>query len=127
MEAAAPVMGVHDLAEGQPLGYGCAFKAEKDMRIAVVGAGYADGFPRLLSGRGQVCIRGQRCPVIGRVCMQMHMVAVDHVPGAAPGDAAYLLGGEGAGAISAQELAGEWGTIPHEVFAGFGKNRRVYA
>jgi alanine racemase len=126
MEAAAPVIAVHDLSRGQAVGYGHTFRAGKDMRIAVVGAGYADGFTRLLSGRGHVCIRGERCPVIGRVCMQMHMVAVEHVPGATPGDAAYLLGGEGSGAISMQDIAGEWGTIPHEVFANFGKNPRLY-
>jgi alanine racemase len=119
-------LGVHDLAGGQAVSYGGTFTAGKDMRIAVVGAGYADGFSRALSGKGHVCIRGERCPVIGRVCMQMHMVAVDHVPGAARGDAAYLLGGEGPGAVSPQDIAGEWGTIPHEVFAGFGKNPRLY-
>jgi alanine racemase len=126
MEAAAPVLGVHDLSRGQAVSYGGTFTAGQDMRIAVVGAGYADGFSRVLSGRGHVCIRGERCPVIGRVCMQMHMVAVDHVPGATRGDAAYLLGGEGSGAISMWDIAGEWGTIPHEVFASFGRNPRAY-
>lgn len=126
MEAAAPVMGVHELAKGQTVGYGRTFTAEKDMRIAVIGAGYADGFSRGLSSKGHVCIRGVCCPVVGRVCMQMHMVAVDHVPGVACGDAAYLLGGDGAGAISMQDLAKDWGTIPHEVFTSFGKNPRVY-
>jgi alanine racemase len=126
MEAAAPVLGVHDLAGGQAVSYGGTFTAEKDMRIAVVGAGYADGFSLVLSGKGHVCIRGERCPVLGRICMQMHLAAVDHVPGATRGDTAYLLGGEGAGAVSLWDIAGEWGTIPHEIFAAFGRNPRAY-
>jgi len=126
MEAAAPIMGVQNLAKGQSVGYGHTFTAEKDMRIAIVGAGYSDGFSRSLSGKGHVCIRGERCPILGRVCMQMHIVAVDHVPDAASGDVAYLLGGEGSGAISMNDLAATWGTIPHEFFTLFGKNRRVY-
>ena len=126
MEAAAPVMGVQHLTKGQSVGYAHTFTAPKDMRIAIVGAGYSDGFSRGLSGKGYVCIRGERCPILGRVCMQMHIVAVDNVPDAASGDAAYLLGGEGAGAISMYDLAGTWGTIPHEFFTIFGKNRRVY-
>ncbi|MDR2075429.1 MAG: alanine racemase [Desulfovibrio sp.] len=126
MEAAAPVLGVHDLARGQSVSYGGIFTAGKDMRIAVVGAGYADGLSRLLSGKGQVCIRGERCPRIGNLCMQMHMVDVGRVPGAARGDAAYLLGGEGPGAISMWDIAGEWGTIPYEVFTALGRNPRRY-
>lgn len=126
MEVAAPVMGVHDLAPGRTVSYGCTFAASKNMRIAVVGAGYADGLSRGLSGRGHVCIRGRRCPVLGRVCMQMHVADVTHVPGAAAGDAAYILGGEGDGAISMGDIARDWGTIPYEVFCLLGKNPRVY-
>jgi alanine racemase len=127
MEAAAPVMGVHDLAPGQTVSYGRTFTAPKAMRIAVVGAGYADGFSRGLSGRGHVCIRGKRCPVLGRVCMQMHIADVTHVPGASPGDAAHILGGEGAGAIAMGDLARDWGTIPYEAFCILGRNPRVYS
>ncbi len=126
MEVAAPVMGVYDLAPGRTVSYGGTFTAEKDMRIAVVGAGYADGFSRGLSGKGQVCIRGRRCPVLGRVCMQMHVVDVSHVPDASSGDAAYILGGEEPGRISPDDLARDWGTIPYEAFCILGRNPRVY-
>lgn len=125
MEVAAPVMGVYDLAPGQTVSYGRTFTAEKSMRIAVIGAGYADGFSRGLSSKGHVCIRGTRCPVLGRVCMQMHIADVTHVP-AALGDAAYILGGEGPGGVSMEDLARDWGTIPYEVFCILGKNRKVY-
>lgn len=126
MEVAAPVMSVHILRQGQAVSYGCTFTAEKDMRIAVVGAGYADGFSRSLSGRGHVCIRGRRCGIIGRVCMQMHVVDVSRVPDAAAGDAAFLLGGEGPEAVSMADIARDWGTIPYEVLCLLGRNPRIY-
>lgn len=126
METASPVTGVYDLAKGNTVSYGCTFTAEKDMRVAVVGAGYADGYSRGLSGKGHVCIRGQRCPVLGRICMQMNIVDVSHVPNAALGDAAFLLGGDGPGAISMDDLAADWRSIPHEALVLFGKNPRIY-
>lgn len=127
MDVTAPVMGVYDLAPGQTVSYGCTFTAEKNMRIAIVGAGYANGFSRGLSGRGSVCIRGERCPVLGRVCMQMHIVDVSHVPGAVFGDTAHILGGEGPGAVTAEDISRDWGTIPYEVFCLLGRNPRVYS
>ena len=126
MDTAAPVIGVHNLSKGLCVGYGHTFTAEKDMRIAVIGAGYADGLPRSLSGKGFVCIRGERCPILGRVCMQMTIVSVDAVPAATCGDAAYLLGGDGAGAVSMDEIAETCKTVPHEIFVNFGKNPRIY-
>lgn len=126
MEAASPITGVYDLAKGQSVGYGCTYTAEKDMRVAVVGAGYADGYSRNLSSRGHVCIRGIRCSILGRICMQMNIVDVTQVPGVSLGDAAFLLGGDGPGAITMDELAGYWGSIPHEALVMFGKNPRVY-
>ena len=127
MAVAAPVMGVHDLAAGRTVSYGCTFTAKKSMRVAVVGAGYADGFSRGLSAKGHVSIRGEKCPVLGRVCMQMHIVDVSHVPGAAYGDAAFILGGEGPGKMSMADIARDWGTIPYEVFCILGRNPRVYS
>lgn len=126
MEVAAPVLCVHDLPAGRSVSYGRAFTAPADMRVAVIGAGYADGFSRGLSGKGRVCIRGERCPVLGRVCMQMHIVDVTTVPGVEAGDEACLLGGTGAGRIGMEELARHWGTIPYEVFCVLGRNKRVY-
>lgn len=126
MEVVAPVLCVHDLPAGRSVSYGRTFTAPAAMRVAVIGAGYADGFSRGLSGRGGVCIRGERCPVLGRVCMQMHIVDVTRVSGAAAGDEVRLLGGTGAGRITMEELARDWGTIPYEVFCILGRNRRVY-
>ena len=92
---------------------------------AVVGAGYADGYPRSLAMRGSVLIRGQRAPILGRVCMQMCIVDVTDIPDVEPGDTAYLLGGSGPLTIRPEELAERWGTNSYEVFCALGRNRRV--
>jgi len=95
--------------------------------MAVVAAGYADGYSRHLSNAGQVCLHGRRAPIRGRVCMQMTLVDVTHIPEAKPGDDAWLLGGEGDGAITCHDLAAWWGTITYEVFCVLGRlNPRVY-
>lgn len=125
MEVTAPVLSVHPLQEGASVGYGCTFRAKAPMRVAVIGAGYADGYPRALSNRGAVLIRGERAPLIGRVCMQMCIADVTRIPETATGDVAHLLGGEGVKAIRPEELAQWWGTIPYEVFCSLGRNRRV--
>ena len=125
MEMAAPVLSVHPVVKGATVSYGCLYTAPKDIRAAVVGAGYADGYPRSLSMRGSVLIRGQRAPILGRVCMQMCIVDVTDIPGVEPGDTAYLLGGSGPLAIRPEELAEWWGTISYEVFCALGRNRRV--
>jgi alanine racemase len=96
------------------------------MRVAVVATGYADAYSRGLSGKGQVTIHGRRAPILGRVCMQLSIVDVSHIPEAAPGDVAWLLGGPGEEAIRVEELAGWWGTITYEVFCLLGLNKRAY-
>lgn len=136
MEATAPVLAVHDLQQGQSAGYGCAFVAPDFMRVAVVAAGYADGYPRSLSrthpalgqnraGQGAVLIHGQRAPLIGRVCMQMCLANVTGIPHVTQGDTAYLLGGPGQNTISVLDLAGWAETIPYEILCNLGKNRRL--
>lgn len=124
MEVTAPVLSIREVAEGDPVGYNCAFRASRAMRVAVVGAGYADGYPRAVSNRAAVVIRGARAPIVGRICMQMCMVDVTRIPDAAPGDAACLLGGRGTHAVRPEELAHWWGTVPYEVFCMLGRNRR---
>ena len=124
LEVTAPVLCVRHVAAGACIGYGCSFRAPRPMRVAVVGAGYADGYPRVLARRAAVVIRGERAPLVGRVCMQMCMVDVTHIAEVASGDMAYLLGGVGAQAVRPEELAHWWGTVPYEVFCMLGRNRR---
>lgn len=127
MEVRAKIVAVHALKKGQSISYGGTFTAERNMRVGIVAAGYADAYSRGLSGRGaQMLVAGRRVPQIGRVCMQLCACDVSEVPDVREGDWAVLLGGSGPLAISAEELASWWGTISYEVFCLLGMNRRVY-
>jgi alanine racemase len=80
--------------------------------------GYADGLPRSLSSRGSALLRGQRAPIVGRVCMDMCMLDVTDVPDAATGDEVVLIGCQGEEEISADEVAELAGTISYEILCG---------
>ncbi|NCC24092.1 MAG: alanine racemase [Deltaproteobacteria bacterium] len=126
MEVRAPILSVHDLPRGRSIHYGLTFTAPRDMRVAIVGIGYADNYPRVLSNTGAMVVHGVRAPVVGRVCMQMTAVDVTGLLQAVPGDWAWVLGGPGPEPITPEELAGWWGTITYEVFCLLGQNRRIY-
>ena len=81
--------------------------------------GYGDGYPRLLSNRACVLVRGRRAPLIGRVCMDMIMADVTDIPGACLDDEVVLLGRQGGERITPDELAELAGTIPYEIMLGF--------
>ena len=98
-----------------PVSYGCTYVAQPGTRVATVSAGYADGVNRLLSNRGQVLIRGVRCPIIGRVCMDQFMVDVTGVPEAKVGDVVTIFGRDGDDEITADDVADLIGTIGYEV------------
>jgi len=118
---------ITDLGAGGTVSYGRTFVAPRDMRIATLPIGYADGVSRTLSGRGHVLIRGQRVPIVGRVCMDMTMVDVTRAPDARPGDEAVLIGRQGAEEITADEVAAWQGTISYEVLCRIGPRvPRVY-
>ena len=85
--------------------------------------GYADGYPRQLSQKADVLIRGKRAPVLGRVCMDMLMADVTDIPGAEVGDTVTLFGTDGGETITADELAEKIGTIGYEIVCGI--SRRV--
>ena len=112
-----------DVAPGEGVSYGLTWRAERQSRIALIAVGYADGYNRGLSNRGQVLVRGQRCPVVGRVCMDNFLVDVTDVPGATAGDETVLIGEQGGETISAREVAAAIDTINYEVLAGL--NRRL--
>jgi len=102
------------------IGYGCAYRTTQPMRMAVVPVGYYDGYDRRLSSRGHVLVRGQRAPVLGRVCMNMIMVDVTHVAGAAVDDEVVLLGRQGEESVTADEMAAVCHTINYEIVARLG-------
>lgn len=107
--------------KGGTVSYGCDYSAPRDILVATLPVGYADGFNRLLSNRGEVLIQGQRAPVIGRVCMDMIMIDVTDVGGAQEGDEAILLGRQGDRAVQADEWAERLGTISYEILCNISK------
>jgi alanine racemase len=106
------------VAAGQFIGYGCTFRALREMRIAVVPVGYYEGYPRLAGeGSSFVLIRGERCPIVGRICMNMMMVDTTHLGVCVFGDQVTLIGKDGSETVSAQDLANWSKTIHYEIFA----------
>ena len=121
------VVQVKTVAAGTPISYGCTYTTRRKTTIATIPAGYDDGFSRLLSNKGEVLIRGQRVPVVGRVCMNLTMVDVSSVEGVTVGDDVVLLGTQGQQRISAEEMANKTNTIAYEVYCAIGKaNPRRY-
>lgn len=111
---------VRKLPAGQGVSYGRTEILKRDSIVATLGCGYADGYPRQVSGRGAaVLIRGARCPVLGRVTMDQTMVDVtDLAPGIEAGDEAVLIGTDGGQTVTVNEVAAQAGTIPWHIFTG---------
>ena len=121
MRLTTRVLFVKDLPAGAPVSYNRTFTTSRASRIATLPVGYGDGYPRSLSNRGEVLIRGARAPVVGRVCMDLTMVDVTEIPGVAAGDEAVLIGTAGSDRMSAEELASKAGTIPYEILCQVSK------
>jgi alanine racemase len=119
---------IRDMPEGHGISYGRTFITPRGMRVATLSAGYADGYPRHLSNcDAAVLVRGQRCALLGRVTMDLMMIDISHVDGAAVGDEAVLLGRQGDQEIPATELADRAQTISWEITTRIGQRvRRVY-
>ena len=112
---------------GQSVSYGGLFTAQKDTRVATIPVGYGDGYPRSLSGKGYVLIRGKKAPILGRVCMDQFMVDVSEIPGVMEGDKVTLLGVDGTERITAEELGELSGRFNYEFVCDLGKRiPRVY-
>ncbi|MEK6745267.1 MAG: alanine racemase [Nitrospirota bacterium] len=103
---------------GVPISYGRTFVTKRESLIATIPIGYADGYSRGLSNRGEAIVRDKRVPVAGRVCMDMTMLDVTEVPGVAAGDEAVLIGSSGNERITADDIAAKTGTIAYEVLCG---------
>jgi alanine racemase len=119
---------IRDMPAGHGISYGRTFITPREMRVATLSAGYADGYPRHLSNReAAVLIRGKRCPLLGRVTMDLIMIDVSHIDGAAVGDEVVLMGRQADEEISATELADRAETISWEITTRIGSRvRRVY-
>lgn len=119
---------IRDMPAGHGISYGRTFITPKEMRVATLSAGYADGYPRHLSNRGAaMLVRGQRCPLLGRVTMDLMMIDVSHITDAVVGDEVVLLGRQGDEEISVTDLAERADTITWEIVTRIGSRvRRVY-
>ena len=109
------VVFVKTVPAGTPVSYGCTYITPRETRIATLAVGYADGLPRLWSGKGRVLIDGKEAPIIGRICMDQCMVDVTDLPGVAVGDSVTLFGVDGEAVLSADTLAETIGTIGYEL------------
>ena len=127
MELKAVISHVKTVKKGDCISYGRTFTADHEMRIATVTIGYADGYSRLLSSKGEMLVHGKRCKIVGRVCMDQLMIDVSDVPEAKSGDIVTLIGDEGGDRITADDLAQIYGTIGYEVVCGISKRvPRIY-
>jgi len=118
---------IKKVAAGVPISYGRTFETKRESLIATLPIGYADGYSRGLSNRGEVIVRGRRIPVVGRVCMDMTMIDVTDVSGVCEGDEVMLIGSQGSERITASDIAVKTGTIPYEVLCGISSRvPRIY-
>jgi alanine racemase len=109
------------------ISYGRTFITKRESMIATIPVGYADGYNRLLSNKGEVLIHGQRAPIVGRVCMDMCMIDVTDIPKVKVGDEVVLMGEQSKERILADEIAGKVGTISYEVVCMISKRvPRIY-
>jgi alanine racemase len=115
MTLKAVIAHLKSVPAGFAVSYGSTWKASRPTKIATIPIGYADGYSRLLSNRGQMIVGGRRAPVVGRVCMDQTMLDVGHIPGVQPGDVVTIIGGRDDTVITADEIAAELGTIHYEV------------
>ncbi|MEJ7654288.1 MAG: alanine racemase [Chloroflexia bacterium] len=127
MAVKAHVGRVFDVRAGEAVSYGGRYVATHAHRAAVIACGYADGYMRSLSGRGEVLLHGRRCRVLGTVCMDSFVVGLPDGLEAAPGDEAVVLGAQGEERVSAEELAERAGTIAYELLCGMcRRGSRIY-
>ncbi len=109
------VAQVKNLKSGTPISYGLTETLHKDSTIAILPIGYNDGFDRKLSSIGNVLIKGRRCKILGRICMNMIVVDVSHIKNIKPEDEVVLLGTQGKEYITADEIAKKINTINYEI------------
>ena len=118
---------VKDVHPGETIGYGRTFKVTRESRIATVTTGYADGLNRLLSNKGYVLIRGNRAPIVGRICMDQTLVDVTDIPNVKMGDKVVVLGRSGELEYNADDMAADLGTIGYEILCNLSKRvQRFY-
>lgn len=126
MELKSHIVYIKEVPAGVPVSYGGTFVTDRPTRIATIPVGYADGYPRSLSSRGCVLIRGKRAPIIGRICMDQFMADVTDIP-AEELDEVTLMGRDGEEFLSVDELGALSGRFPYEFVCDISKRvPRIY-
>jgi alanine racemase len=121
------IADIKKVPAGYPVSYGRTFVTEHPSLIAAIPVGYADGYNRLLSNRGEVLIKGGKAPVVGRVCMDWTMVDVTAIRGVEVGDEVVLMGSQLGQEIPPEEIGERIGTISYEILCSVGKRvQRIY-
>jgi alanine racemase len=123
-----PAMSLHThishiktVPEGSHISYGATFTAKRETIVATVPIGYADGFPRALSNKGRVLVRGESAPIIGRICMDQFMIDVTDIPKVSMRDSVTLVGADKAESIPVEELAAVSGSFNYEFVCNVSK------
>ena len=111
---------IGSISEGEGVSYGLRYKAQHETLVAMVQVGYGDGYPRALSGVGEVLIGGVRRSIIGRVCMDVSVVRLESMDNVSIGDEVVLIGKQGDAEITVDEVAHRAGTIPYEILTQIG-------
>jgi alanine racemase len=123
----ARVANVKTIESGEGVGYGHLFSATKSTVVGTIPLGYADGYSRLLSNKGYIVVKGIKCPILGKVCMDQFMVDLTNVDNPQIGDEAIIYGDGTDGAMTAEDVANMRGTISYEVLTNLGKRLpRIY-
>ena len=115
MEIRSIITSVKAVPESFKVSYGMTYETPRESVIAAVPIGYADGFSRRFSSRGEMLVRGKKAPIAGRVCMDQTLIDVGGIPGVRPGDEVTILGTQADQSITADEMAETIGTINYEV------------
>lgn len=127
LELKSHVAFVKEIERGTPVSYGGTFVAKEKMKIATIPVGYADGYPRSLSNKGYVLIRGKKAPILGRVCMDQFMVDVTQIEGVSFGDKVTMIGKDGNEILPVEVLSELSGRFNYEFVCDLGKRiPRVY-
>ncbi len=121
------IVYLKEIDKGTPVSYGGTYVAEETRRIATIPVGYGDGYPRSLSNKGYVLIRGQRAPIVGRVCMDQFMVDVTDIQEVTCNDEVTLIGTDGEARLTMEELGEMSGRFNYEFACDLSKRiPRVY-
>lgn len=127
MELKSRIVHIKTVPEGTPIGYGGSFVTERRTVVATVPVGYGDGYPRSLSNKGEMLVRGRRVPIIGRVCMDQTMLDVTDIPEVKEGDCVTVVGRDGDDVLTLEEVSGLAGSFNYEFLCNLGRRvPRIY-